>query len=208
MRNYLARLGWSHGDDEFFTMDQAIEWFSLDQVGKSAARFDFAKLENLNGQHIRASSDEALVAALLGFCATQQIPHPPDDRVAMLTQAMPGLKERAKTLPELFDLAHYIISDRPLTLDEKAAKNLDSDARKLLARLTVRLQNATQWTVVSLEEIIRAFAEEEQLKLGRVAQPLRAALTGRAVSPGVFDVMATLGRDECLARIADVAGGD
>ncbi|MDH3667400.1 MAG: glutamate--tRNA ligase [Paracoccaceae bacterium] len=204
MLNYLARLGWSHGDDEFFTVDQAVEWFSLDQVGKSAARFDFAKLENLNGQHIRATSNQALVAALFDYCASQQTELPSEDRKALLTRAMPRLKERVKTFPELLDISYYIITERPLNFDEKAAKSLDEQARELLARLTVRLQNATEWTVVSLEEIIRAFAEEEQLKLGRVAQPLRAALTGRAVSPGVFDVMATLGRDECLARIADV----
>ena len=203
MLNYLARLGWSHGDDEFFSAEQAIAWFSLEQVGKSAARFDFTKLENLNGQHMRATDDAALVKAVTEFFAAQQTPAPIPDQLAMLADAMPGLKGRAKTLVELIDLAYYILANRPLKLDEKAAKNLDGDARKLLARLTVRLQNAKPWKAAALEDVIRDFAEAEQVKLGRVAQPLRAALTGRAVSPGVFDVMQTIGRDETLARLAD-----
>jgi glutamyl-tRNA synthetase len=208
MRNYLARLGWSHGDNEFFTTDQAVEWFSLDHVGKSAARFDFAKLENLNGQHIRATPDADLVTAVTGVIATQHKPPLDATRLAMLAQAMPGLKERAKTLVELIENSHYITSDRPFKPEEKAAKHLADDAPEMLARLTVRLQNARQWTAGSLEEIIRAFAEDEQLKLGRIAQPLRVALTGRVVSPGVFDVMETLGRDETLARLGDVAPAD
>ncbi len=203
MRNYLARLGWSHGDDEFFTTRQAIEWFGLEQIGKSPARFDFAKLENLNGQHMRATPDAELLAALEDLFAAQHKPALTATRRAMLLQAMPGLKERAKTLLELSDIAYYIISDRPLVPDEKAASHLAGDAPSLLRRLTVRLQNASDWTAGSLEGEVRAFAEGEQIKLGSVAQPLRAALTGRAVSPGVFDVMETLGRDETLARLAD-----
>jgi glutamyl-tRNA synthetase len=205
MRNYLARLGWSHGDDEFFTTEQAVEWFGLEQVGKSAARFDFAKLENLNGQHIRATPDGDLVAAIEEFLAAQHKSPLDAGREAMLTQAMPGLKDRAKTLVELIDISHYILSDRPFEPEQKAAKHLAGDAPATLGRLTVRLQNARDWTAGSLEKIARAFAEEEQLKLGRIAQPLRVALTGRAVSPGVFDVMETLGRDETLARIGDIA---
>ena len=205
LRNYLARLGWSHGDDEFFTSAQAIEWFGLEQVGKSAARFDFAKLENLNGRHIRATPDGDLVTALDEFIAAQHKPPLDAARKAMLTQAMPGLKDRAKTLVELIDISHYIISERPFHPEEKAAKHLAGDAPATLARLTVRLQNARRWTAGSLEESVRAFAEEEQIKLGRIAQPLRVALTGRTVSPGVFEVMETLGRDETLARLGDVA---
>jgi glutamyl-tRNA synthetase len=205
MRNYLARLGWSHGDDEFFTTDQAIEWFGLEQIGKSPARFDFAKLENLNGQHIRATPDAELVAAIECLFAVQHKPPLCDRRRVMLTKAMPGLKDRAKTLLELIDMAEYILSNRPFVPDEKAAKLLAGDTPEMLARLTVRLQNATEWDAGPIEEIVRSFAEEEGLKLGRIAQPLRAALTGRAVSPGVFDVMATLGREESLARLGDVA---
>ena len=204
MCNYLARLGWSHGDEEFFTTNQAIEWFGLAQIGKSAARFDFAKLENLSGQHIRATPDSELMAAIDGLVATQHNPAISTTRKAMLAKAMPGLKERTKTLVELIDISHYILSDRPFFPEQKAAKHLAGDAPQLLARLTVRLQNARFWTAGSLEEIARAFAEEEQLKLGRIAQPLRVALTGRAVSPGVFDVMETLGQEETLARIGDV----
>ena len=205
MRNYLARLGWSHGDDEFFTTDQAVEWFGLDHIGKSAARFDFAKLENLNGQHIRATPDSELVAALDGIIAAQHKAPLDEPRRAKLAQAMPGLKERVKTLVELIDISHYILSDRPFEPEHKAAKHLTDDALQMLARLTVHLQNARQWTAGSLEEIIRAFAENEQQKLGRIAQPLRVALTGRVVSPGVFDVMETLGRNETLARLGDIA---
>lgn len=207
MRNYLARLGWSHGDDEFFTTAQAVEWFGLEQIGRSPARFDFAKLENLNGQHMRVTPDAELLAAVEVLFAAQHKPALEAARRAMLLRAMPGLKQRAKTLVELIDLSYYILSDRPLIPDEKAAKQLAGDAPSLLRRLTVRLQNASDWSAGSLEEEVRAFAEGEQLKLGSVAQPLRAALTGRAVSPGVFEVMETLGRDETLARLGDVTGG-
>jgi glutamyl-tRNA synthetase len=205
MRNYLARLGWSHGDYEFFTTDQMIDWFDLDHIGKSAARFDFAKLENLNGQHIRATPDAELVAAIEGLIASQHKPPLDARRKAMLAQAMPGLKERAKTLVELIDNSHYILSDRPFEPEQNAAKHLADDAPRILARLTERLQHVSPWTAESVEETVRAFAEDELLKLGRIAQPLRVALTGRAVSPGVFDVMETLGRDETLARLGDVA---
>ena len=203
VRNYLARLGWSHGDDEFFTDAQAIEWFGLDAVGRSPARFDFAKLESLNGQHIRVADDAALVARVEELLAVQGRPAPDPGRQARLLQAMPGLKERAKTLLDIIEMAHYILSERPFTPDEKAAKHLDEDARAMLARLTVRLRDASDWTAGPIEQIVRSFAEEEQLKLGKVAQPLRAALTGRSISPGVFDVMETLGRDETLARLDD-----
>jgi len=205
MRNYLARLGWSHGDDEFFTTEQAVAWFGLEQIGKSPARFDFAKLENLNGQHMRATPDAELVAGMEGLFAAHHKPSLPAARRTTLLAAMPGLKERAKTLVELTDLAYYILADRPLSLDEKAARHLSGDAPSLLRRLTERLQNVSDWSAGSLEGEVRAFAEGEQLKLGTVAQPLRAALTGRAVSPGVFDVMETLGRDEALARLGDAA---
>lgn len=203
MRNYLARLGWAHGDDEFFTTDQAIEWFDLPQIGRSAARFDFVKLENLNGQHMRAAEDGALAEAALDFAALQDRPVSDDAKRLMLRRAMPGLKERAKTLIELLDSAYYLLTDRPLDLDEKAAKLLDHEARELLSRLTMRLRDATDWRREALETIARAFAEDEGLKLGRIAQPMRAALTGRVTSPGVFDVLATLGKDESLARLSD-----
>ncbi len=205
VRNYLARLGWSHGDDEFFTDAQAIDWFGLEAVGRSAARFDFAKLESLNGQHIRATADDDLLRRLEDLLAAQCRPPLEERRRAMLLHAMPGLKERAKTLLEILEMAHYILAGRPIVPDDKAAKHLDADARATLGRLTVRLRDASEWKAGSVEEIVRSFAEEEQVKLGKVAQPLRAALTGRSVSPGVFDVMETLGRDETLARLDDAA---
>lgn len=207
MRNYLARLGWSHGDDEYFTDAQMIEWFGLEAIGKSAARFDFKKLENLNGQHIRDTSDEDLLAALDELVAAQQRDPIEGSARKMLLQAMPGLKARAKTLIELVDNAYYIFAARPLELDEKAANSLNSETLPMLARLTERLRNATHLDAAAAEQVVREFADSEQLKLGKVAQPLRAALTGRAVSPGVFDVIETLGRDEVLARLGDVAGG-
>ena len=207
MRNYLARLGWSHGDDEFFTDAQMIEWFGLEAVGKSAARFDFKKLENLNGQHMRAANAETLMTAFDEICAAQQKPVPEEAKRAALSAAMPNLQERAKTVLELVDLSYYILADRPLDMDEKAAKLINSETHSLLARLTERLRNASEWSIESTEGVVREFAEAEGLKLGKVAQPLRAALTGRAVSPGVFDVMQTLGREETLARLGDVTGG-
>ena len=204
MRNYLARLGWSHGDEEFFTDDQAIEWFGLDAIGKSAARFDFKKLENLNGQHMRATPDASLVAAMEQLFAAQQSAPMTEDVKSKLLDAMPGLKERAKTLTELVDLSYYIRAERPLTFDEKASSLINSETFDPLVRLTTRLRNASDWAAGTTEGVVRDFAEAEGLKLGKIAQPLRAALTGRAVSPGVFDVMQTLGRDETLARLDDV----
>ncbi|WP_340109172.1 glutamate--tRNA ligase [Pikeienuella sp. HZG-20] len=205
MRNYLARLGWAHGDEEFFTTEQAIEWFDLSGVGRSAARFDIAKLENLNGRHMRAADDDSLTAATLELAARLGRAVEDPARAAMLRAAMPGLKERAKTLVELLDSAYYILADRPLDLDEKARKLLDEDARRRLTRLTERLRNVSAWTVEALEVQVRAFVDDESLKLGKIAQPVRAALTGRATSPGVFDVLVTLGKDESLARLSDQA---
>lgn len=207
MRNYLARLGWSHGDDEFFTDAQMIEWFSLEAVGKSPARFDFKKLENLNGQHIRETPDADLLEVVDTLFAVQQRPPLEGLYRDRMLQAMPGLKARAKTMLELIDNAYYLMTDAPLEFDEKAANLINSETVPLLVRLTERLRNATALSVADAEEIIREFAEAEDLKLGKVAQPLRAALTGRAVSPGVFDVMETLGREEVLARLQAATQG-
>lgn len=204
MRNYLARLGWAHGDDEFFTTEQAIAWFGLDGIGKSAARFDFAKLENLNGQHMRAAEDAYLAEAVAEtMLRRSDTPALTDAQKVALHGAMPGLKERAKTLNELADSAYYIYAERPLNLDAKAAKLLSEEACTLLAELTSHLRNASEWQAESLEDSVKAFAAEKELKLGKVAQPMRAALTGRASSPGIYDVMMTLGRDETLARLED-----
>ncbi|QPH53981.1 glutamate--tRNA ligase [Pontivivens ytuae] len=202
MRNYLARLSWSHGDEEFFTTEQAVEWFDLDAISKGAARFDFKKLENLSGQHIRAMDDAALADALCDFMAVQHEPLPDHATKVAIAAAMPALKERAKTLVDLVDMSYYLRAERPLTLDEKATSQLDEITRNMLVRLTERLRNVS-WTHNDLEGEIKAFAGDEDLKLGKVMQPMRAALTGRTTSPSVFDVLVQLGRDESLARIED-----
>ena len=202
MRNYLARLGWSHGDDEFFTTDQAVEWFTLDRIGKSPARFDFKKLDNLSGLHIRNMDDEVLTREIENYVASQQIPPLTETQHVAMINAMPGLKERAKKLPEVLEMAHYFLGERPFEPDEKAAALLDTVSRGMLKRLTSHLQNVS-WTQDHLEAELRSFSENEGLKLGKVAQPLRAALTGRTISPSVFEVMVNIGRDETLARLND-----
>ncbi len=206
--NYLARLGWSHGDDEVMSIADMVSWFDIVDVNKGAARFDFAKLEALNGVHMRAMDDASLVKVLL-----ETLPYLPEGKVlagrlderarAQLLQAMPGLKERAKTLAELADSAGFIVADRPLKLDEKAAAILDADARTVLRGVLPGFRAIDDWSAENTEAAVRAYAEEAGLKLGKVAQPLRAALTGRSTSPGVFDVLAVLGREESLARIGD-----
>ncbi len=204
MRNYLARLGWSHGDEDFFTTAQAIEWFSLENIGKSPARFDFKKLENLSGQHIRAMDNAALLHQIESFISSQNHTELTAYQKSMFSKAMDSLKERAKTLPELLEIAYYFMHERPFLPDQKAAKFLDTVSRGMLNRLTSRLQDVS-WTLGNLETEIRAFAEAEDLKLGKVAQPLRAALTGRSVSPSVFDMMVMLGKDETIARLQDAS---
>ena len=209
LRNYLVRLGWSHGDDEIFSTGQMVDWFDLDGIGRSPARFDFAKLEDLNGHYIRNTPDDELLARIRQALPEFENGAALEARFAAagwgkLAAALPSLKARAKTLKELVDGASYLIAERPLSLDEKAAKLLGDDTRALLGRLLPRLE-AAEWTVGALESEVRSFAESEGAKLGGVAQPLRAALTGRTVSPPVFDVMAVLGREEALARIRDQA---
>jgi glutamyl-tRNA synthetase len=212
LRNYLVRLGWSHGDQEVFSTEEMIAAFDLPAIGRSAARFDFAKLENLNGVYVRQAQDADLVAALEGV-----LPFLPngeslakkltDVTRAQLLQAMPGLKERAKTLVELADSAHYLFAERPLAIDAKAAALLTADAQKLIGRIAERLRTVAPWTAAATEAAVREFADAEGIKLGNIAQPLRAALTGRTTSPGIFDVLAVLGREECLARLSDQATG-
>lgn len=206
--NYLARLGWSHGDDEIMSMDQMIEWFDIADVNKGAARFDIKKLEAINGHYIRHGNDRVLASALLsilpemdgGAYFTERL----DDRIEeSLVTAMPGLKERAKTLVELADGARFLFAKRPLQNEDKAENILADGGRAVLKDLYPRLETLAEWQIETLEGCIREFAEAQDLKLGKVAQPLRAALTGRTTSPGVFDVLAVLGRDEALGRISD-----
>jgi len=195
--NYLLRLGWGHGDDEIISRAQATEWFDLDHVGKSPSRFDFKKLENLNGHYIREADDgrlAELVAPGLDIDEPQQ---------ALLTRAMPELKARATTLHQLADGARFLFDTRPLAIDETAAALLTDESRAILAAAHKHLVALAKWDVESLEAAIRDVADASGAKLGKIAQPLRAALTGRTTSPGIFDVLALLGRDESLARIAD-----
>jgi len=210
MRNYLVRLGWSHGDDEVMSLDQMIEWFDLDSIGKSAARFDFAKLENLNGLYMRQTSDGELFSTFLANL--RHLPGGPEFenrldslKTERLRDAMPGLKERAKSLVELLDSARFLVEDRPLPMEEKAEKILDETARETLKDVAGVLQDVAEWNAAALEAAVKGFAEATDRKLGKVAQPLRAALTGRSTSPGIFDVLAVLGREESLARIGDQA---
>jgi glutamyl-tRNA synthetase len=204
MRNYLLRLGWSHGDDEIIATEQAIEWFDIDAVGRAPARFDFAKLDNLNGHYIRLADDNRLLALVAERLETS-LGHPlSETERARLLQAMPELKLRPKTLVELATNAGFLVTPRPIRPDEKAARLLTSAARELLAELGQRLERA-EWRAPVLEEEIRSFADKKEAKIGAVAQPLRAALTGSVASPGIFVVMETLGREETLARIADAA---
>ncbi|SHE42341.1 glutamyl-tRNA synthetase [Ruegeria intermedia] len=204
MRNYLARLGWSHGDDEFFTDEQAREWFDLDGIGKSPARFDLKKLENLCGQHIAISDDAALRQEIQDYLEAANLPQLTDGQAADLERAMYCLKDRARTFPELLEKARFVLASRPIDLDEKAQKALASVSDGILKQLTPHLQNAS-WTRDALEEVLNSFAEANGLKFGKLAGPLRAALAGRAVTPSVFDMMLVLGRDETLARISDAA---
>jgi glutamyl-tRNA synthetase len=195
--NYLLRLGWGHGDDEIISREQATEWFGLDHVGKSPSRFDFKKLENLNGHYIREADDERLanlIAPKLRLKGEQK---------ALLIRAMPELKARAHTLNQLAEGAHFLFASRPLDFDDGASALLTNDSRSILAAAHKRLVALAKWDAESLEAAVRDVAEASGVKLGKLAQPLRAALTGRTTSPGIFDVLALLGRDESLARIAD-----
>jgi len=205
--NYLARLGWSHGDDEIMSLADMIAWFDIRDVNKGAARFDFKKLEAINGHYIRASGDSDLAEMVINLLPHLDNPPMPqklnEEQKELLLRAMPGLKERAKTLTELIDNAAFLFAERPLKLDEKAASILDETGKAVLAKCLPVLKQCEIWDADSLNSAIHAFAEKEGLKLGKIAQPLRAALTGRAISPGVFDVLAVLGKNESLARIED-----
>jgi glutamyl-tRNA synthetase len=210
LRNYLVRLGWSHGDQEIFTTEEMLAAFDLPQIGRSPARFDFAKLESLNGYYLRHTDDAQLLAEL-----ERVLPHIAGGRelAAKLTAdtrekllaAMGGLKERAKTLVELADGARFIVAERPLALDDNATSLLTADARALLGDLSGDLKTVEPWGAETTEQAVRAFAERKGIKLGNVAQPLRAALTGRTTSPPIFDVLAVLGKSESLGRLQDQA---
>ncbi|MGD1887131.1 MAG: glutamate--tRNA ligase [Cohaesibacteraceae bacterium] len=208
MRNYLARLGWAHGDDEIFSTEQAIEWFGFDGMGKSAARFDVKKLTALNAHYMRSMDKDAFVSAL-----ETSLPHLPNHEAlptplerakkAAFESALPGLRERARTLVELVDSAKFLFATRPLAMEEKAASLLTDEAKAHLAKLHALYSETTGWDAEVLETITKTYAEENEVKLGAIAQPLRAALTGSKTSPGIYDVLIALGRKESLARIGD-----
>ena len=208
MINYLARLGWSHGDDELFDSEQMIDWFSLEGLNKGAARFDFVKLENVNGHYIRAAKPAYLYQVMVD--TAKEINRDVDygglvaNKETVLA-ALPELQPRAKTVLELIDLAQFIYAVRPIQVDSAATEQLTADARTMLAGAKTVLDELSDWSVPAIDGAIRAFAEGRGLKLGKVAQPLRAALTGRTVSPGIFEVMVLIGKDESLARIGDQA---
>jgi glutamyl-tRNA synthetase len=199
LRNYLLRLGWSHGDEEIISTEQAVSWFDLSAVGRSAARFDYAKLDNLNGHYLRAADDRELAletAARLGITGDEAA-------TERLVRGMAGLKARAKTLKELAESATFYVAERPIPFVEKAKALLTPDATALLKDLLPSLTSLPDWQAATVEAAVRQFIEIKGVKLGQVAQPLRAALTGAATSPGLFEVMEVLGRDESLGRVND-----
>ena len=209
MRNYLARLGWSHGDDEIFSTEQMVEWFSLDGLNKGAARFDFVKLENINGHYIREAKPDYLYDIMLATAGEVGRLTDVDGLKAnkdTVLSALPELQPRAKTVLELIDLAQFIYASRPLAIDAAASALLTTDARAVLAEMADMLRGLNDWSVPAIDAAMRTLAEARGLKLGKLAQPLRAALTGRTVSPGIFEVMVLIGRDESMARLEDQIG--
>ena len=222
IRNYLLRLGWGHGDDEIISTQQAIEWFDLDGVGKSPSRFDFAKLENVNGHYLREADDARLVDLILpplppGEGRGEGLTSPPSKGPhpnplpggegiirGRLLRGMNGLKQRAKTLIELKESASIYMVSRPLTLEAKAAEILDKGGREIIRGLLPSIEALSSWNHSTIEQICRTFSESSGQKLGAIAQPLRAAVTGKTVSPGVFEVMDILGKEETLGRLKDV----
>lgn len=202
MRNYLARLGWSHGDDEFFTDAQAKSWFELENINRAPSRLDFKKLENICGKHMAIMDDEDVMNGIDGYLEAANLAPIPATLRPGLLNAMPFLKTSAKTYPQLIEKAAFVLSSRPIQPDEKAAKALDSVSRGILAELTPDLQNAS-WTREELEAIVTKAAEAHGVGMGKIAAPLRSALAGRSVTPSLFDMMIVLGREETLSRIAD-----
>ncbi|MEP5762885.1 MAG: glutamate--tRNA ligase [Litoreibacter sp.] len=203
MRNYLARLGWSHGDDEVFTTAQALEWFDLSGIGKAPARLDFKKMESINGHHIAMSDDNDLIREIDEYLSATAASDLSQTQKGDLSRAMYCLKDRAKTLGDILEKGAFALGSRPFTPDAKAEKNLDSVSRGILKELTPQLQTVS-WDRDAIEASVMEFAQERDIKFGKLAAPLRAALSGRAVTPSVFDMMAVIGRDETIARLEDL----
>ena len=206
MRNYLTRLGWAHGDAEFFTSEQAMEWFGLEGIGRSPARLDFKKLESVCGQHIAVMEDDALMHEIVAYLAAAQKPALSPLQDTRLKSALYCLKDRAKTFPELLEKARFALESRPIVPDDAATKSLDAVSRGILRELTPMLQTAS-WSKQELEAALTAFASEKGMGFGKLAGPLRAALAGRTVTPSVYDMMLVIGRDETIARLEDAAVG-
>ena len=204
MRNYLTRLGWAHGDMEIFTSAEAMKVFTLEGIGRAPARLDFKKLESICGHHIAMMEDAALLHEITGYLAAAAKPALSDAQHELLLRAMPFLKDRAKTFPELLEKAEFALASRPIRPDEKAAASLDPVSRCILKSLTPRLQSVS-WTKDALEPILNEIAAENGIGFGKLAAPLRAALAGRTATPSVFDMMLVIGRDETIARLTDAA---
>jgi glutamyl-tRNA synthetase len=204
MRNYLTRLGWAHGDAEIFTSDEAMRMFDLSGIGRAPARLDFKKLENTCGHHMAMADDAALLHELTAFLAAAGLPALTAVQATRMKDALPFLKKSAKTFPELLEKASFLMISRPVVPDAKAAEALDSVSRGILKSLTPRLQSAS-WTKEALEPILTETASEHGLGFGKLAAPLRAAIAGKSVTPSVYDMMLVIGRDETIARLADVA---
>lgn len=206
VNNYLLRLGWGHGDDEIISREQAIDWFDISGVGRSPARFDLKKLENLNAHYLREADDSRL-AALTAQHLAAILPRsvtPADE--ALLVRAMPALKPRAKTLIDIAEASLFLFEAVPLALEDKARDLIAAAPAGLLGELAHEFETLADWTMVSLETLMRSAAETSGLGLGKLAQPLRSALTGRTVSPGIFDVLFLLGQEESVRRIRAAAG--
>jgi len=202
MRNYLARLGWSHGNDELFTTEQAIEWFDFNGMGKSPSRLDFKKLDNVSAHHIKEADDDSLARDLFAYASEVGTPIAPD-KVALVTKALPIVRDKSKRLGDVLDKCHFALTARPIDFDEKSAANLNSVSIGILKQLTPLLSDDT-WGASELEASMRDFAAANDLGLGKIGMPLKAALSGRANAPSAFGMMAVLGREESLARIDDV----
>ena len=203
LRNYLARLGWSHGDEEYFTDQQALEWFNLVDIGKSAARFDLKKLQFLSGQHLKNSDDAALLHETLQFLTKVKKQSLSKDKIQLLNKGLYCLKDRVKTLSELIEKASFILNSRPIEMSSDARLSLDETGLEMLDALTPHLQNAT-WTRKELEQICNNIAESFGVKFGKLASPIRSALSGQTKTPSVFDMMLVLGRNETIARLTNV----
>jgi len=203
MCNYLLRLGWSHGDDETISRAQAIEWFDLASVGRSPARFDMDKLANLNGHYIRHTEDSDLMSQLQPQLSELLSGEPDPVGLKRLELLLPSLKQRAKDLVEMAESAKFLFRQRPLKLDNKAAKLINRDSQAIISKLIDELESLATWEIEALEAQIRSFSDNHSLKMGKIAQPLRAMLTGSTISPGIFDVLFSLGQEETLARLRD-----